>query len=106
LRELYWQSDILVLPSLVDTFGFVATEAMACGLPVVVTDNCGVPVPDPSWRVPIMNSDAIAQRLEHYSTDRTALKQDGQIAAEFARQYTPERYREQVKNLLRRLLKQ
>jgi glycosyltransferase involved in cell wall biosynthesis len=104
LREIYWQCDVLVLPSLVDTFGFVALEAMACGLPVIVTENCGVPVPDPAWRVPIMNSDAIAQRLEYYAADREALQRDGQIAQQFARQFTPERYREQIKNLLRQLL--
>jgi glycosyltransferase involved in cell wall biosynthesis len=104
LREVYWNSDVLVLPSLVDTFGFVALEAMACGLPVIVTENCGVPVPDPAWRVPVMDSDAIAQRLEYYAADREALQRDGQIAQQFARQFTPERYREQIKNLLRRLL--
>ena len=104
LRAVYWNRDILVLPSLGDSFGFVALEAMACGLPVIVTENCGVPVPDPAWRVPIMDSEAIAHRLEHYSNNREALQRDGQIAAKFARQFTPERYREQIKNLLRKLL--
>jgi glycosyltransferase involved in cell wall biosynthesis len=106
LRELYWNHDVLVLPSLGDSFGFVALEAMACGLPVIVTENCGVPVPDPAWRVPIMNSEAIAERLLHYAADRAALEQDGRIAAEFARQYTPQRYRDQIKCLFRRLLTQ
>ena len=104
LREIYWESDVLVLPSLVDTYGLVAMEAMACGLPAIVTENCGVPVPDPAWRVPVMDSDAIAQRLEYYAKDRDALNRDGQVAQQFARQFTPERYREQIKNLLRRLL--
>lgn len=104
LRQIYWQNDVLVLPSLGDSFGFVALEAMACGLPVIVTDNCGVPVPVPAWRVPIMDSDAIAARLEYYVLDREALQRDGQMAAEFARQFTPERYREQIKRLLKRLL--
>ncbi|HEY5040694.1 MAG TPA: hypothetical protein VIK53_01690, partial [Verrucomicrobiae bacterium] len=61
-------------------------------------------VPDPAWRVPIMDSDAIAQRLEHYAHDRESLARDGQIAQQFARQFTPERYREQIKTLLRKLL--
>ena len=104
LRELYGQHDVLVLPSLGDSFGFVAMEAMACGLPVIVTENCGVPVPDPSWRVPVMDSQAIARRLEHYAEDRKALEEDGALAQQFALQFTPERYREQIKSLFGRLL--
>ena len=37
LRKTYEEHDVLVLPSVGDSFGFVALEAMACGLPVVVT---------------------------------------------------------------------
>jgi glycosyltransferase involved in cell wall biosynthesis len=104
LRDTYWDSDVLILPSLVDTFGFVAMEAMACGLPVIVTENCGVPVPDSSWRVPIMDSDAIAERLTLYAEDRYLCREHGLIAAEFAREFTPERYRENVKKIFRELL--
>jgi glycosyltransferase involved in cell wall biosynthesis len=104
LRRLYAAHDILVLPSLADSFGFVALEAMACGLPVIVTQNCGVPVPDSAWRVPVMDSEAIARRLEHYAENREALERDGLLAQQFARQFTPERYRDQIKNLFRRIL--
>ena len=37
---------------------------MAGGLPVIVTENCCVPVPDSVRRVPIMDSTATAQHLE------------------------------------------
>jgi glycosyltransferase involved in cell wall biosynthesis len=104
LRKLYHDHDILVLPSLGDSFGFVAMEAMACGLPVIVTDNCGVPVPDSSWRVPIMDADAIARRLALYATNRSLCREDGLVAARFARQFTPEHYREKVKTVLKQLV--
>lgn len=104
LRDTYWESDVLILPSLVDTFGFVALEAMACRLPVIVTENCGVPVPDSSWRVPVMDSDAIAERLTLYAQDRDLCREHGLLAAEFARHYTPQRYREQIRELYRKLL--
>ena len=104
LRMMCWRSDVLVLPSLVDAFGFVAMEAMACGLPVIVTDNCGVPVPDPSWRVPIMDADALAERLLLYARDRELCRAHGEVAAEFARQYRPETYRHKVADLFRNVL--
>lgn len=106
LRECYYAHDVLVLPSLGDSFGFVVFEAMACGLPVIVTENCGVPVPDPGWRVPIMNADAITERLLLYATDRELCKEHGRLAMEFAKQYTPERYRDQVKAVYRGCLGQ
>ncbi|GAB3789692.1 hypothetical protein GCM10028818_58750 [Spirosoma horti] len=34
-------SDVLVLPSLSEPWGLVVNEAMACGLPVIVSDRCG-----------------------------------------------------------------
>jgi glycosyltransferase involved in cell wall biosynthesis len=103
LRLAYWDADVLVLPSLLDTFGFVAMEAMACGLPVIVTENCGVPVPEPSWRVPIMNAERIAQRLSMYSADRDLCRGDGQKATRLAREFSPARYRREIQKLLIRL---
>ena len=40
--EVYAASDLLIHPSYYDSFGNVCLEAMACGLPVVVSKNSGV----------------------------------------------------------------
>jgi len=41
LIDLYRSADIYVMPSLLETFGMVLIEAMACGLPIVATDAPG-----------------------------------------------------------------
>jgi glycosyltransferase involved in cell wall biosynthesis len=42
VRHWYAAADLLVLPAMVEPFGLVALEAMACGVPAVVSDAAGV----------------------------------------------------------------
>jgi len=42
VRQLYSAADILVAPSLEDSFNLPVLEAMACGLPVIVSRRAGV----------------------------------------------------------------
>lgn len=104
LRELFAQNDVLVMPSLGDSFGFVTLEAMAAGLPVIASRNAGAPVPEESWRVPPHDAEAIRGRLLEYHGDRDLLRHDGEVAAAFASRFTPERYRARAGELFRELL--
>ena len=104
LREFLRTQELLVMPSLGDSFGFVAIEAMACGLPVIVTDHCGVPVPQPEWRVPAMDADSLASRISYYLDRPEARVEDGIKARSFAIQFTPRLYRQQIREVYEELL--
>lgn len=41
LRELYMAYDALILPSVSEPWGIVVEEALACGMPVIVSSNVG-----------------------------------------------------------------
>jgi glycosyltransferase involved in cell wall biosynthesis len=60
------EADILVLPSLIETFGLVAAEAMACGTPVLAT-KCGGPeeflLEGMGTLVPPANAEALREAL-------------------------------------------
>jgi glycosyltransferase involved in cell wall biosynthesis len=40
-RAAYRDADVLVYPAIHEIFGLVPFEAMMCGTPVIVTDDCG-----------------------------------------------------------------
>lgn len=44
IRKYYQQSFALILPSFYDQWGLVVNEAMASGLPIIATENCGAAV--------------------------------------------------------------
>lgn len=104
LREVFARHDVLVMPSLGDSFGFIIMEAMASGLPVIASRNAGAPVPDEGWRVPPHDAVAIRARLLSYHADREMLRRDGHTAATFAAGFTPERYRARAGEIFRALL--
>jgi len=79
----YRRAELLVFPSLEDGFGFVVAEAMACGLPVVVTTNVGAADwvrPEYGWIVPPADSDALAAALADAMTRRGELDDMGRQA--------------------------
>jgi glycosyltransferase involved in cell wall biosynthesis len=75
--DVMMQSDVLVLPSISEAFGLVVTEAMACGLPVIVTPNVGAGDLLCDGRegfvVPAGSAEAIADRLDVLNKDRELL---------------------------------
>lgn len=80
----YHRAELLVLPSLHDGFGFVVAEAMACGLPVVVTNDCGaaslVKEGENGWIVPSGKIEPLASALEQALACRQQLREMGRRA--------------------------
>lgn len=88
VMDVMMESDVLVLPSLGEGFGLVVTEALACGLPVIVTPNVGASdlVCDgrEGFVVPVGSADLIAERLQALHRDRemlTAMSRNAQATA-------------------------
>lgn len=74
LRARYAAHDLLVHPSLLETFGMVVTEALAHGLPVVASDVGGLPSAlggdgRAGVLVPPGDPEALAQALQAWLTD-------------------------------------
>ena len=98
--DLYRWADVVVLPSVSDTFGLVVLEAMAAGLPVIASENsCG---PDvirdgvDGFVVPIRDADAIAARLDVLAGDPGRLKEMGRQARRRARFFAGPAYADRL----------
>ena len=67
LHKIYAQGSVFMLPSIADGFGMVVPQAMACGLPVIVTENVGaadiVTEGVDGFIVPIRDVNAIKKRI-------------------------------------------
>jgi glycosyltransferase involved in cell wall biosynthesis len=76
LRRQYQDADVLVMPSRLEAYGMVVTEALAVGLPVLATAVGGVPealgrTPDgaPGLLVPAEDADALGKALGAWLRD-------------------------------------
>jgi len=78
LARLYRSAEVLVFPSVTDTFGLVMLEAMACGTPVAA-----YPVPGPldvvaNGTAGVLHEDLRQASLQALQLDRTAVAQYAQ----------------------------
>jgi glycosyltransferase involved in cell wall biosynthesis len=99
------QSDVLVLPSLSEAFGLVVTEALACGLPVIVTPNVGasdlIRDGQEGFVVPVCSAEAIAGRLNLLNRDRKLLADMSRQAHAAAELHSWKSYRDRWADAVR-----
>ncbi|GEM_PF-1117335 len=94
LPAFFGRSDILVLPSTREPYGLVVLEAMAAGLPVLVSDRCGCAVdvvtPETGWLFSPDDLETLVGRLTEISQmSNQELHQMGVAARQVACEYGP-----------------
>jgi glycosyltransferase involved in cell wall biosynthesis len=100
LYEYYQKSSVFVLPSLSDSWGLVVTEAMACGSPVIVTENTGssdaVQEGKNGFVVPIRDSGTLAERILCLYQNPKQRQEMGNVASRIVNHFTWESYSERL----------
>jgi glycosyltransferase involved in cell wall biosynthesis len=94
VRAEFQTADLFVFPSLAEGFALVHLEALACGVPVVTTLNCGSVVRDgeEGCIVPIRDATALADRVELLVTDRALRARMSLAARARAAEFVWDRY--------------
>jgi glycosyltransferase involved in cell wall biosynthesis len=100
--ELFRAADLFVLPTLSDGFAITQLEAMAHGLPVITTPNCGDVVTDgvDGRVVPAGDAAALAAAIHELTGDRRRLGEMGRAAAEKAKLFSLARLAGQLETLM------
>lgn len=80
----YSQSEIAVVPSVYEGFGFPAGEAMACGVPVISSDGGALPevVGDAGIVVPSRDAGALAEAIDGLAGNSREIKRLGEQGIE------------------------
>jgi UDP-glucose:(heptosyl)LPS alpha-1,3-glucosyltransferase len=101
IYKYFGAADVFVLPTLYEPFGLVILEAMACGLPVVVSQIAGAaelitPGKDGILLENPENPDEIADKVNSVISSNNAMKQIGKQARATAEKYTWQRTAEDM----------
>jgi D-inositol-3-phosphate glycosyltransferase len=87
----YSAAELLVMPSLYESFGMVALEAMACGTPVIASEVGGlgylVQNGETGYTIPDSDPEMLCEKLSILLGDNELREKMGRHAAEYARDY-------------------
>lgn len=102
IREEFCRADIFVLPTLSEGLGLAHLEALACGVPVITTPNCGSVVRDgvEGFIVPIRDAVTLADRIKQLTHDRELRAQMSHAARQRAQDFTWTHYRNRLQKAL------
>jgi glycosyltransferase involved in cell wall biosynthesis len=108
LAGIFRSADCFVLPSRHDSFGMAVLEAMACGLPAIVSEMVGareaIDEGASGWVVAPADSTALAARMAWCIEHRAAVAAMRPRARACAERYTWERYGARLNAVLARIV--
>jgi 1,2-diacylglycerol 3-alpha-glucosyltransferase len=95
LASLYALAEALVLPTHSDPWGLVVNEAMACGLPIIVTDvaGCSADLVDDGWNgfvVPPQSPEELSHAIDSLAKNSPLRQQMSAHSLERIQHYSPE----------------
>jgi glycosyltransferase involved in cell wall biosynthesis len=100
LAAAFRRADLLVLPSRHDSFGRVVVEAMATGLPTLLSEHVGakeaVAEGETGWVVPAEDVDALANRMQWCVEHPRQVRAMRDACINTAQNYSWEAYHERV----------
>ncbi len=102
--------DIFLMPSIAESFGLMAIEAMACSKPVVVFNNSALPsvthAPECGYLVNNLDSDDLAKAIKKLVEDKEEREKRGKLAKKIVeKEYTEEEYYKRISNLYKEVYK-
>jgi len=108
LSDYYTSADVVVFPSLLEGYGLVILEAMACGIPVITTPHTAGPdvIEDgvDGFIIPIRDVDALKDKLQWCKNNRKKLKDMGYAARKKAETMQWSIYREKLASSVKDIL--
>ncbi len=105
IPDLLRESDVFIFPSLGDSFSLAVTEAAACGLPVIYSENTGAgdcfTDGAEGFSVPVQNKDALVEIINFFIDNPAMIKTMGSAAREAALRYSWEAYNKRIAEIFR-----
>jgi glycosyltransferase involved in cell wall biosynthesis len=97
------EADLFVFPSYFDGWAMIVLEAMACGTPVIVSENTGAKEAvsqGGGFIIPVDDLEALKEKIRYFYDNRTELETYGRKAHQIAQQYTWANYYKRVKEVI------
>lgn len=109
LVSYYQDADVFIFPSYLDSWGMVVIEAMACGTPVIVSENTGAKeaVIDGvnGFIIPVEDIGALKEKILFFYNNRDKIEFFGKNARKQAENYTWEDYRKEIREIILNIYK-